>query len=141
MPPVLFGWVEPHAVAGHCLIVAGDGGCFECGVNEYGRFLKEVAHFEKTPLAKEPGGCTHYQNYGPIALMPIASMVAASVVETLLRRPTDSRLKTWISSKDHFSGVGATLTDTWKDEIEKGGYSREYRTQWSKSSSCRVCAK
>ena len=102
MLPVLFGWVEPHAVAGHCLTVAGNGGCFECGVNEFGQFLKEVAHFEKPPLAKEPGGCTYYQNYGPIALIPIASMVASSVVETLLHRPTDSCLKTWISSQDQF---------------------------------------
>lgn len=140
MPPILFGWVEPHAVAGHCLTVTRNGGCFECGVNEYGQFFKSVAQFEKAPLAKEPGGCTYYQHYGPIALMPIASMIAASVVEALLHHPPDSRLKTWISSQDHFTSVQAVPTNAWKETIEKGGYSRLYLNQWPKSNSCRVCA-
>ena len=141
MPPLLFGWVEPHAVAGHCLTIAGDGGCLECGANEYGQFLDAVAQYENTPLAKEPGGCTYYQNYGPIALLPIASMVAASVVEALLHRPTASSLKTWIGSQDHFSKVRAALTDVWMATVEKGGHSREYRKNWSKSTSCRVCTR
>jgi hypothetical protein len=141
MPPVLFGWLEPHAVAGHCLTVASDGGCFECGTNEFGQFSKAVAQFEKPPLAKEPGGCTYYQHYGPIALMPVASIIAAAVVETLLRPATNSSLTTWISSEEHFQAVQAVLTDAWTVPVQNGGHSRLYRNQWSKSSSCLVCAK
>jgi hypothetical protein len=140
MPPVLFGWVEPYAVAGHCLTVARDGGCFECGTNEFGQFLKAVAAFEKTPLAKEPGGCTYYQHYGPIALMPIASMIAAKVIECLLHLPPHSSLETWISNEEHFRSVQAVLTETWEISIQKAGYSHLYRTQWPKSNSCCICA-
>ena len=141
MPPVLFGWLEPYAVAGHCLTVASDGGCFECGANEFGYFSKAVAQFDKPPFAKEPGGCTYYQHYGPIALMPVASIIAAAVVDTLLRPTTNSGLTTWISSEEHFQAVQAVLTDAWTVPVQNGGYSRLYRNQWPKSSSCRVCAK
>lgn len=140
MPPVLFGWVEPHAVAGHCLALTHNGGCFECGTNEFGQFMNAVARFQKTPLAKEPGGCTYYQHYGPIALMPIASLIAASVVEAVLRPPAGAYLKTWVSSHEHFDTVRASLTDAWKDKVAGEGYSRLYMNPWPRSSLCRLCA-
>ena len=81
MPPMLFGWLEPHAVAGHCLVVAKNGGCFECGVNTLGQFVHKVATFDAKTISKEPGACTHYQQYGPTALMPVASMIASVTIE------------------------------------------------------------
>src|SRR5262249_24268097 len=69
VPPLLFGLLEPHAVAGHCLVVSKRGGCLECGVNTFGQFIPKVVTFDTTTTSKEPGACTHYQQYGPTALM------------------------------------------------------------------------
>jgi molybdopterin/thiamine biosynthesis adenylyltransferase len=140
MPPVFLSWLEPHAVAGHCLAIVQNGGCFECAANTFGQFIHAVAEFKKTPISKEPGGCTHYQHYGPTALMPVASMIASIVIESLLSSPTDSFLNTWISSAEHFKSVQADLTDIWAPEVGKAGYSRTFRKPWSKSTSCVVCA-
>lgn len=140
MPPLVLGWLEPYAVAGHCLVVGPNGGCFECAANEYGQFRQEVAKFEKAALSKEPGGCTHYQHYGPIALMPVASMIASVVVESLLNPSPDSFLNTWISSAEHFKSVAANLTEIWKPEIGSTGYSQIRRKYWTKSNTCGVCA-
>jgi molybdopterin/thiamine biosynthesis adenylyltransferase len=140
MPPILFGWLEPYAVAGHCLAVTRKGGCFHCGANRFGQFIHSVAEFEKAPIAKEPGGCTYYQHYGPTALLPIASMIASVVIESLLTPPTDSFLNTWISNEDHFKSVNANLSNNWTPEVRKFGYSRMFRNPWVKSSSCTLCA-
>jgi hypothetical protein len=140
MPPVFLGWVEPYAIAGHCLVIAKKGGCFECAANTYGQFNHAIAEFNKTPISKEPGGCTHYQHYGPTALMPVASMIASTAVESLLDSPADSFLNTWVSSAEHFKSVGANLTDVWASKVSKTGYSRTFRDLWSKSVTCLVCA-
>jgi hypothetical protein len=127
-------------VAGHCLAILKNGGCFECAASEYGQFNHAVAQFKKPPISKEPGGCAHYQHYGPTALMPVASMTASIVVESLLNSPTDSFLNTWVSSMEHFKAVEADLTNTWTEEIGKGGSLRIFRKPWNKSITCTVCA-
>jgi sulfur-carrier protein adenylyltransferase/sulfurtransferase len=140
MPPVILSWLEPHAVAGHCLVIAQAGGCFECAANEFGRFLQAVADFEKTPLSREPGGCAHYQQYGPTALMPVASMIASVTIESLLNTPSESFLNTWVSIEEHFKSVKANLTEIWAPEVSRAGYSRIFRKNWNKSADCVVCA-
>ena len=139
MPTVFLGWLEPHAVAGHCLAIAQQGGCFECAANSSGLFNHAVAQYDKTQISKEPGGCTHYQHYGPTALMPVASMIASTAVESLLGSSTDSILNTWISSEEHFKAVKANLTNVWASEVGKAGYSRTFRKPWNKSTSCVIC--
>jgi hypothetical protein len=141
MPPILFGWLEPHAVAGHCLTVSGSGGCFECSVNEFGQFQYSVANFEGVTISKEPGGCAHYQHYGPTALMPVASMIASVAIESLLSPPGASHLKTWVSNKEHFGSVAASVAESWAEKISEDGFSRTYQKNWDKSKTCSLCTR
>ena len=136
---MLFGWLEPHAVAGHCLVVAKNGGCFECGVNTLGQFVHKVATFDAKTISKEPGACTHYQQYGPTALMPVASMIASVTIEALLTYPNDSTLNSWISSEEHLKSVNAHISEAWSDEVVKSGYLRTFRKKWDKSENCAAC--
>lgn len=138
--PLVMGWLEPYAVAGHCLVMAGPG-CYECAANSYGGFTKAVAAFPGTTLQREPGGCTHYQQYGPTALMPVASLIASSVVDVLTQPPSTSRLHTWVSSEDHFQSVHATVTPAWQERLSHEGYQRTFHTEWARVEHCRVCAK
>ena len=141
LPPIIFSWLEPFAVAGHCLVVGKNGGCFECGCDRFGHFLDAVAQFAEPPLSKEPGGCTHYQHYGPIALMPIASLVAAVAINTALETPTASALHSWVSGDDHFRSVGARISPAWEGAIQCAGYSKKYRREWCSAPTCRRCTK
>ncbi len=140
IPPLMLGWLEPYAVAGHCLSISQNGGCFKCYSNEFGQFLHHVANFRETTLSKEPGGCTHYQSYGPTSLMPVASMIASTAIDMLIMPSSDSCLNTWISSDEHFKSVGASIADSWVQEIRSGGYSRVFKKLWKKSDSCTLCS-
>ena len=139
MPPVLFGWLEPYAVAGHCLAVCTKGGCFRCCVNEFGQVENPVAAFGGTTISREPGGCTHYQRYGTTALMPVASMISSIVLESLLFTPEDSYLNTWISAEEHLKSVGATLTTFWASRVGSESFSHTFRTPWYRSEQCPFC--
>ena len=139
MPPVLLGWLEPYAVAGHCLIISKNGGCFECSSNEFGQFQHNVANFKDKTISREPGGCAHYQHYGPAALMPVASMIASVVIELLLNTSDQSFLNTWVSNAEHFKSVGASLAEAWVQDVGNGGYSRTFRKLWNRSDICHLC--
>lgn len=139
IPLTLLGWLEPFAVAGHCLVIGQEGGCFQCAANTFGQFNHSVSDFEVSTLSKDSHGCAHYQQYGPIAVMPVASMIAAAVVDSLLEVPKHSLLHTWIGNEDHFRSVGAKIADNWLSEIASKGYSRATRKEWSQSKTCLVC--
>ncbi len=139
MPTLLLGWLEPYAVAGHCLLISRNGGCFECGVNEFGQFQDNVANFKTKTISKEPGGCAYYQHYGPTSLMPVASMISSVAIESLINAPSDSFLHTWISSEESFRLVEAEIADDWKQMGGNGGYSRIFKKNWAKSNACSLC--
>ena len=101
MPLVLLGWMEPFAAAGHCMVIGPNGGCFRCAANSMGQFAHSVSSFDGGTLSKDSAGCAHYQRYGPLALMPVASLVATTAVDCLLDSPNYSQLRTWISSEEH----------------------------------------
>ncbi len=140
MPPVLLGWLEPYAVAGHCLVISKNGGCFECSSNDFGQFYHNVANFKDKTISREPGGCAHYQHYGPTALMPVASMIASVVIELLLNPSDQSFLSTWVSNAEHFKSIGASLAEAWVKDVDKGGYSRTFSKLWNRSDTCHLCA-
>ncbi len=139
-PPMIFGWLEPYAVAGHCLVSVAEGGCLACGMNRFGQFDHRVGDFEGTTLVREPGGCAHYQQYGPTALLPVASLISSEVLECLSDPPGESRITTWVSSERHFSEVGASISRSWSKRIQDEGYEKMYPRTWEPAWDCRVCA-
>ena len=34
--PILYTWTEPHACAGHAVVIFSSGACFQCGLSIYG---------------------------------------------------------------------------------------------------------
>jgi len=139
LPTILYGWLEPYAVAGHCLISVKGSGCLACKMNQFGHFELKVAKFPGITLKREPGGCTHYQQYGPIALLPVASLISTNVLLYLNNPIRESILKTWVSDQNHFSRTSAKITEVWKNRINNEGYSKVYTTNWTASKDCQVC--
>jgi hypothetical protein len=139
LPTILYGWLEPYAVAGHCLISVKGSGCLACKMNQFGHFELKVAKFSGVTLKREPGGCTHYQQYGPIALLPVASLISTNVLLYLNNPIRESILKTWVSDQKHFSRANAEITEVWKNRINNEGYSKVYTTNWNASKDCQVC--
>ena len=139
LPTILYGWLEPYAVAGHCLISVKGSGCLACKMNKFGYFDLKVAKFPGKTLKREPGGCTHYQQYGPIAILPVASLISTSILLYLNNPIRESILKTWVSDQKHFSRANAEITEVWKNRINNEGYSKVYTTNWNTSKDCQVC--
>ena len=139
LSPIIFGWLEPYAVAGHCFISIKNHGCLACEMNNFGQFNYSVSEFSTSTLKREPGGCTHYQQYGATALLPTASLITTNALNVLKNLPGESILNTWISDSEHFHYSKAIITEKWKSRIMDKGFSRIYKTYWEKSMDCKAC--
>jgi hypothetical protein len=138
-PPIIFGWLEPYAVAGHALYVSSRKGCLQCGVNDFGQFDRKVAHFPDDTLTKEPGGCSYYQQYGPISVLPVASLIADLAVEALINPFEKSVLRSWIGPLCSIENRNGTISEYWGGRLNRDAVSQVLQSDWSASETCEVC--
>jgi molybdopterin/thiamine biosynthesis adenylyltransferase len=98
--PIVYGWTEPHACAGHAVAVFPAGGCLQCGLTEFGEPVLRVTDWPTGPtLRQEPACGATYQPYGPVELMYVTALVSELAVDCLLA----------VRSLPRRSGSGAAL--------------------------------
>jgi len=99
-PPILYGWLEPHAAAGHAIALFGEKGCLRCVTTELGA--------TRLPVTKWPDGGTRrdipmcggmFQPYGAIELSYSQGLVADLAADILLDRVKNSVHHVWIGQK------------------------------------------
>ncbi|WP_024336408.1 ThiF family adenylyltransferase [Desulfotignum balticum] len=139
-PPVVFGWLEPFALAGHALTVTGGGGCLECGMNGFGQFEKRVLVLEDGTLKKEPGGCAYYQEYGPMRLVPCATLVAEAVVRALTGPVDASEISTLIGDLSLLSDCGGRLSKAWEKKLNPQLTEQIIIQKWTINPTCQLCS-
>lgn len=139
-PPVIFGWTEPHGLAGHALLVARRGGCLGCGRDELGHVSHRVVAWKEEPIERLPACGGFFQPYGAVETGPINSMIASLVIETLLRNPIRSELRTWIGDTSRIAQLGGTIEESWRPRLgEEQTLGRLLRTDWPGNPECLQC--
>ncbi|MBW3098814.1 ThiF family adenylyltransferase [Pseudohoeflea coraliihabitans] len=108
--PVIYGWAEPHACAGHALAIAGKGGCLRCGFDAKGRYQFEITGWANPTEVQEPGCGAVFQPYGPVAMSNIASRVAELGIEFLVGSARTSMARTWVGRPARIRGLGGEIT-------------------------------
>jgi hypothetical protein len=83
---IVFGWTEPHAVAGHAALLTGGDGCLLCHFEETGLPKLKVAKWEQETMLSEPACGGSFQPYGPVEIMAINSMIASLAIDSLVFR-------------------------------------------------------
>ncbi len=141
-PPIVYGWTEAHACAGHAVATAGCGGCFQCGFNETGDPLLSVTKWPNGPtLRQEPACGAVYQPYGPIELDHIVAMIAELALNCILDAPTESTHRIWAGRRSLLESFGGEWTTEWADiarDRVQGGFIEE--RPWPILTSCIECS-
>src|SRR3954452_21188615 len=90
--PVLYGWTEAHACAGHAVAIAGQDGCLQCHIGRTGVPALTVVEWADGGDAnqEEPACGAHYQPYGPVELAYVTAMIAETALDCLLEPPARS---------------------------------------------------
>lgn len=98
-PPVLFGWLEPHAAAGHAIAYFGNSGCLRCLTNELGATRVPVTTWPNRTLRETPMCGGMFQPYGAIELSYAQGVVADLSADILLNRTKASTHRVWIGQE------------------------------------------
>jgi molybdopterin/thiamine biosynthesis adenylyltransferase len=142
MPPVVFGFVEAHALAGHSLaIIPGlNTGCLQCLHNSLGEFNRFVAEIPKEHgLVKENACAGFYQPFSSLGVMTVAAMIGKTALDLAQGKINVSEHRVWVASSQEFDIVNAQVKHEWFEKMNKDGFERMYRVPLQPITNCSVC--
>ncbi|MXZ28657.1 ubiquitin-activating enzyme [Candidatus Poribacteria bacterium] len=126
--PILYGWTEAHACAGHAVAIVRKGGCFQCHISQTGSPSFRVAKWPDggDPSQEEPACGAHYDPYGPVELSYVTAMISDMALDCLLSPPSRSISRVFATSTRRIAELGGLLSDEWL--IEHGENDSGIRT-------------
>lgn len=123
LPPIVFGWLEEHATAGHALLLDHQGPCLRCGFTPTGTPLLAVTKWPT--LLRAEGDCgAPYSPYGAAELAVVQSVVARTAIDALLSVAIAPRHAVWIGTRERLEAAGGKWSADWisvyGDPVEGG---------------------
>jgi len=120
--PIVYGWTEAHASAGHGVAITQRSGCLQCHVGRTGAPSFKVVDWPDGAGAnqEEPACGAHYQLYGPIELGFITAMIAELSLDCLLDSSIDSFNRIWVAPRERIAKLGGHFSELWRSEHGEG---------------------
>jgi sulfur-carrier protein adenylyltransferase/sulfurtransferase len=138
---IIFGWTEPHAVAGHAVLLTGGNGCFLCHFEEDGLPKLKVAKWKQETMLSEPACGGAFQPYGPVEIMAINSMIASLALDSLLGKASGNLHRVYVSDEARIHETGGEVTSEWQSlrGAVPGDISAVLTLAWPKEAGCNHC--
>lgn len=142
-PPIVYGWLEPHAAAAHAVVVPRLGACLRCGVNDKGRPHLAVTDWPDGGDSLQAPVCgAMYTPYGPAELCWAHALTSETVIDAIVNQPATSHHYIWIGRRHRVAEVRGTWAAKWIAEIgDPGAGGLTVERPWPHSVSCPVCAR
>lgn len=140
-PPILYGWLEPHASAAHVVVVPTHGPCLRCGVDDNGRpNVAVTAWADGGDSLQEPACGAIYTPYGPAELCWAHALISETAIDAIINQPATAHHHVWIGRRHRIAEVGGTWAATWLAEMgDPGAGGLTVERPWRQSTSCPVC--
>ena len=139
--PIVYGWTEAHACAGHAVAIGRTEGCLQCHIGRTGAPDFKVIEWPtgSDPTLEEPACGAHYQPYGPIELAFVTAMISEVALDCLLDPPEASFSRTVVAAPRCFEALGGQLSPAWRSEAGTGtGGFRTVDRPWT-AAACAAC--
>jgi sulfur-carrier protein adenylyltransferase/sulfurtransferase len=141
-PPVVYGWTEAHACAGHAVGIIADGGCLECGFDNSGIPRLQVTAWGRSVHAQEPACGSVYQPYGPVELNHTVTLTGELALDVLLGEVRQSEHRIWSCRRKFLENCGGEWTREWLQLVggrAEGGFT--FSRRWPKAANCAACSR
>lgn len=104
--PIVYGWTESHAAAGHAVTISGNGGCLRCGIGGTGRPLFHATEHGETATIEEPACGNHFTPYGAIELGFVVDLISRATLRALLETSAVSMHDLWLAPAEDVVASG-----------------------------------
>ncbi len=112
--PILYGWAEPHATAGHAVVFRGGHGCLNCIRDHMGRPKLSITTWPAEGTLKAVPACGgFFQPYGAIEVSHVHSLIADLALDVLLGNITVSTHRIWIGARKIIESSGGRWNPEW----------------------------
>jgi len=111
--PIVYGWTEPHAAAGHAIAISAPGDSLRAGLDAYGSPHLVAVKWAHDPRRYEPACGAAFDPYGPVELGFVTSMIAQAALDALLGQIRSGTHRIWLSRRALVDAAGGT----WSDEL------------------------
>lgn len=139
--PIVYGWSEPHAVAGHALAILAAGGCLQCNVDTTGLPTLRVTEWPVATMKQEPGCGAVYQPYGPVELGAVVNLVAELAIDCLLGAVEISTHRIWAARQNLVTAAGGKWTPEWTSIAGSRTYGAFVEERpWKTATKCPECS-
>lgn len=139
--PIVYGWTEAHACAGHAVAIKRSGGCLQCGFTSAGMPLLRATDWPAGPTVRQEPACgASYQPYGPVELGHVVSVVAETALDCLLGPVEKSRIHSWAGRRQQLETAGGRWTEEWlaaTGNRPEGGFVVD--REWPAATACVEC--
>lgn len=139
---IIYGWTEPHACAGHAVLIAEQGGCLACHFDGIGKFNGALSTWKSETRRNEPACGALFQPYGPVELSGTVSLISKLALECVLGLRTQSTHQMWIGARALVEENGGI----WNEEmlLRHGSGGRDnlrLNADWDRNENCGFCGR
>lgn len=112
--PIVYGWTETHAAAGHAIIISSVGDRLLNGLDATGLPHLVATRWAHETRQYEPACGAAFDPYGPVELGFITSMVAQTALDALLNQAPSATHRVWLARRAFVEAAGGT----WSEELQ-----------------------
>lgn len=139
--PIVYGWTEPHAAAGHAVIISSSDGRLRDGLNSAGQPLLVATQWLEDTRRYEPACGAAFEPYGPVELGFITSLVSEAALDCLLGTTGAATHRIWLARRKFLENAGGEWSKAIRDfapQAVDGGIALERR--WGQDQFTKVLA-
>jgi molybdopterin/thiamine biosynthesis adenylyltransferase len=112
-PPILYGWTEAYAAAGHAAVFMNRTSCLRCLTNDLGELRTPVTSWKHDTMRPVPACGGSFQPYGAVELDHINAIIAELALDVLMGRVLTSLHRIWVGRRMVLERAGGEWNAEW----------------------------
>jgi hypothetical protein len=139
--PIVYGWTEPHAAAGHAVAIVSAGARLRDGLDATGSPKLAATQWADDQRKYEPACGAAFEPYGPVELGYVTSLIVETAVNCILDPPERSVHRLWLTRQRTLERAGGRWTPSLQEIVgaqPDGGVTIEW--PWALHPAARVRA-
>lgn len=111
--PILYGWTEPHATAGHAVVFNDQTACLRCLTDDLGELRTPVTSWSGDTTKQIPACGGSFQPYGAVELEHTIALIAELALDALAEEVRTSTHRVWIGRRHVLERAGGHWNPRW----------------------------